>query len=157
MQTQDLKYISMKRTIEANKIGRLQAELHMIDATNSIQNQHTFFDETGDVGEFDLAKRLDTHPALLDRRTNRTRLADLAKMKLPDVDTQTVAKLQRDRENAYKELRKRIDREKELSVAEQTLRLKRSLQEKRVQKPKRLAPGTKNTAPVYMFKFERKR
>lgn len=157
MQTQDLKYISMKRTIEANKVARLQAELHMIDATNSIKNQHTFFVDSDDESEFDLAKRLDTHPSLLGRRTNRTRLADLAKMKLPDVDPKTIAHLNQQRENAYKELRKRVDREKELTVAEQTLQLKRTLQEKRVLKPKRVAPGTKNAAPIYVFKYERKR
>lgn len=140
-------------------MARLQSELHMIDATNSIKNQHTFFvdSDDDDAGEFDLAKRLDTHPALLGRRTNRTRLGDLAKMKLPDVDPKTIAYLNQQRENAYKELRKRIDREKELTVAEQTLQLKRTLQEKRLLKPKRISPGTKNTAPVYMFKYERKR
>lgn len=162
MQTQDLKYISMKRTIETNKIRRLQSELHMIDATNNIKNRHTFFidsdDEDALAGRpFDLARRLDTHPALLDRRTNRTRLADLERMQLPDVDASTVSRLQQQRENAYKELAKRVEREKELTVAEQSMQLKRALQEKRVLKPRRVKPGTKDTAPVYQFKYERKR
>lgn len=135
----------------------MQAELHMIDATNAIQNQHTFFVDSDEEGEFDLAKRLDTHPSLLGRRTNRTRLADLATMKLPDVDPRTIAHLNQQRTNAYKELRTRVDREKELTVAEQTLQLKRTLQQKRQLKPKRLAPGTKHSAPVYVFQYERKR
>lgn len=162
MQTQDLKYISMKRTIESNKIRRLQSELHMIDATNAIKNTHTFFvasdDEDAVAGRpFDLAKRLGTHPALLARRTNRTRLADLERMRLPDVDAQTVAGLQRQRDNAYRELSNRVERERELSVAEQKLQLKRALQEKRVLKPRRVRAGTKERAPVYEFKYERKR
>lgn len=162
MQTQDLKYISMKRTIESNKIRRLQSELHLIDATNSIKNRHTFFVDSDDEDHaagrpFDLAKRLDTHPALLGRRTNRMRLADLERMKLPDVDAGTVAALQQQRTQAYRELSKRVERERELTVAEQKLQLKRALQEKRVLKPRRVRPGTKDAAPVYEFKYERKR
>jgi U3 small nucleolar RNA-associated protein 11 len=66
MQSQDIKYISMKRTIEANKIKRLQAELHMTDMANNISNKHIFYvDSDEDVKNFDVAKRLDTHPALL--------------------------------------------------------------------------------------------
>lgn len=162
MQTQDLKYISMKRTIETNKIRRLQSELHMIDATNTIPNKHTFFVDSDDEDvaagrPFDLAKRLGTHPSLLARRTNRTRLVDLERMQLPDVDATTVSHLQQQRDNAYRELSNRVERERELSVAEQKLQLKRTLQEKRVQKPRRVRPGTKDTAPVYEFKYERKR
>lgn len=87
MQTQDVKYVTMKRTIEANKIKRMQSELHMIDVANNVKNSHTFFmDSDEDEEEFDLAKRLDTLPELLGRRTNRPRIADLEKMTVSDAD-----------------------------------------------------------------------
>ena len=77
----------MKRTIEANKIKRLQSELHMIDVANTVKNKHTFFVDTDDeLKGFDVAARLNTHPQLLGRRTNRTRLDDLAKMNIQNVD-----------------------------------------------------------------------
>lgn len=87
MQTQDVKYISMKKTIEANKIRKMQSELHMIDEANNIKNTHTFFTDSGDEDMgMDLAKRLNTHPSLLHRRTNRPRLEDLDKIKINDTD-----------------------------------------------------------------------
>lgn len=85
MQTQDVKYIAMKKTIEANKIRKMQSELHMIDEANNIKNTHIFFTDSGDE-DLDIAKRLNTHPSLLHRRTNRPRLEDLDKIKINDAD-----------------------------------------------------------------------
>ncbi|KAJ6643485.1 putative U3 small nucleolar RNA-associated protein 11 [Pseudolycoriella hygida] len=158
MQTQDMKYVVNKRTIESNKIKRLQAELHMIDVANSVQNRHTFFVDTPEeVRNFDIAKRLDTHPLLLDRRTNRTKLSDLDKLTLPNLSEKELKRLKNLRENSYNELKKRVEREKELTVVVQKMEMKRALQEKRRQKPKRVAAGTKNSAPICLFKYERKR
>lgn len=87
MQTQDVKYIIMKKTIEGNKIKRMQSELHMLDEANKVKNTHTFFTDGGDEDmEVDLAKRLNTHPSMLHRRTNRPRLEDLNKMAIKDED-----------------------------------------------------------------------
>lgn len=84
----------MKRTIEANKIRRMQSELHMLDAANQVKNKHTFFTDDGEEEEdFDLAKRLDTHPSMLQRRTNRPRLADLSKIAMSDGDIEVCTEL----------------------------------------------------------------
>lgn len=90
MQTQDIKYVTTKRTIEAKKIQRMQSELHMLDAANDVKNTHIFFTDDEPTEEFDLAKRLDTHPALLNRRTNRTRLKDLEKLAISDADVDVI-------------------------------------------------------------------
>lgn len=86
MQTQDLKYIITKRTIETKKIQRLQSQMHMIDFANTVQNKHTFFVDDDELDNFDLATHLQTHPSLLDRKVNRPRLNDLEKLKIPDID-----------------------------------------------------------------------
>lgn len=159
METQDLKYISMKRTMETKKIKRLQSQLHMIDYADNVQNKHTFFvdPDEEDVNSFDVAKRLDTHPSLLGRKTNRPRLQDLANLKIPDVSQEDFKKVNEKKQQAYMELSKRIEREKELSIVQQKLELKRVLQQKRQTKPKRIAAGTKDSAAVYKFLYERKK
>ncbi|XP_055911691.1 probable U3 small nucleolar RNA-associated protein 11 [Eupeodes corollae] len=160
METQDLKYIGMKRTMETKKIKRLQSQLHMIDFANEVQNKHTFFvdgEEVKNLSDFDIAKRLDTHPSLLGRKTNRPRMQDLAKLKIPDVPEEDLKKINVQKQQSYAELSKRIEREKELSVVQQKLEMKRLLQQKRQLKPKRVARGTKDSAPVFKFKYERKK
>lgn len=81
MQTQDLKYIIMKRTVEKRKTQRLQSHLHLIDVANEVPNKHTFFvDDETEAKSFNVAERLGTHPTLLNRRTNRVKVSDLEKM-----------------------------------------------------------------------------
>lgn len=58
----------------------------MTDVADSTPNTHTFFVDEGESTNFDLAKRLDTHPSLINRRSNRPRLSDLDKIALPAVN-----------------------------------------------------------------------
>lgn len=58
----------------------------MTDVADATPNTHTFFVDEGEVKDFDLAKRLDTHPKLINRKSNRPRMADLAKMELPIIN-----------------------------------------------------------------------
>lgn len=158
METQDLKYIAYRKHIEAKKINKLQAELHMLATANETQNQHIFFmDDKEDIKNFDLAKRLDTHPALLSRRINRPRMSDLGKMKLSELDEKTTAKLQQKNHMNYMLLAKRLDRERELTIVQQKLEMRVALKDEKTEKPKCVKLGTKTSAPIYKWKYERKR
>ncbi|XP_054728429.1 probable U3 small nucleolar RNA-associated protein 11 [Anastrepha obliqua] len=163
MQTQDMQYVTMKRTMEAKKIMRLQSQLHMIDFANTVKNKHTFFDDGDDevvgkeLSKMELAKRLDTHPSLLQRKTNRPRIEDLEKMKLPELSPEEIRKANALKKQSYQELTKRIEREKELAVAQQKLQIKRVLKQKRLLKPKKIRKGTKDAPPIFKFKYERKK
>ncbi|PSN36738.1 putative U3 small nucleolar RNA-associated protein 11 [Blattella germanica] len=158
MQSQDLRYVTTKRTIEARKINRLQSQLHLLDVVNHTKNKHIFFVDTEkEAKKFDVVKRLDTHPALLGRRVNRPRMSALKDMSLPDVSEEVLEKLAGERNKAYIELHKRIDREKELSVIQQKLEIKKALLNKKESKPTRIKPATKDAPPVYQWKYERKR
>ncbi|XP_014218110.1 probable U3 small nucleolar RNA-associated protein 11 [Copidosoma floridanum] len=158
MKTQDLKYISYKRNLERMKVEKLHSTLHMIDAANEVENQHIFFvDDSEDVKNFDLCQRLNTHPALLNRRTNRPRLDALQKMKLPELDESTLHKIEQRKLQAYKELSKRVDREKQLTVVQQVLEVKNALRNRKVTQPIQVKRGSKDSAPIYRWKYERKR
>lgn len=158
METQDIRYVSHKRNIEAKKIDKLQSQLHMIDAANEVQNQHIFFvDDSTQIKNFDIAEKLDTHPALLSRRVNRPRLSMIKDMKLPELDNKTISKIEQKKSAAYKELEKRLHRERELTVIQQKLEMRRALKDRKIRKPKLVKPGTKDAAPIYKWKFERKR
>ncbi|XP_026745071.1 probable U3 small nucleolar RNA-associated protein 11 [Trichoplusia ni] len=157
MQTQDIKYINMKRTIESRWINRMQAQLHMTDIADATPNKHTFFVDEGEEKDFDLAKRLDTHPAFLGRKTNRPRISDLDKLNLPEIDEKTLESMKKKKEKLYNELSKRIEREKELMVIQRKMELKRHLQDAKELKPKRVKKGSKSAAPEYKFQYVRKK
>ncbi|XP_072942019.1 probable U3 small nucleolar RNA-associated protein 11 [Epargyreus clarus] len=157
MQTQDLKYINMKRTIESRRIERLQSQLHMTDVADATPNTHVFFVDEGEEKDFDLAKRLDTHPLLINRKSNRPRMSDLDKIALPEIDETVIDSTKKIKEKTYKELSKRIEREKHLTVIQQKMELKKHLQDAKIMKPKRIQRGTKVSAPVYKFQYNRKK
>lgn len=158
METQDLKYISFKRNIEAQKIQKLQSQLHMIDTANETPNTHIFFvDDNVNSKNFNIAERLNTHPALLARRTNRPKISELKRMTLPKVDDKILAKIEQQKHMAYTELRKRVERERELMIIQQKLEMKRALKDNTVKQPKVVCPGTKDAPPIYQWKFQRKR
>jgi len=157
MQTRDITYVSYKKNMETKKIDKLQKELHMIDTANETQNQHIFFADDSEIKDFDLAKKLDTHPALLSRRTNRPRLSAIKNIKLPELNKKTLDKLEQQKHMAYKELEKRINRERELKIVQEKMEVRRMLKDKKVKKPTLIKPETKESAPIYKWKYERKR
>lgn len=87
MQNEDLRYITTRRTIERNKIERMQQHLHMIDVANEVPNKHIFFvEDEQEAASFDVAKHLKTHPSLMSRRTNRIIIDKFEKTSLDQVN-----------------------------------------------------------------------
>jgi U3 small nucleolar RNA-associated protein 11 len=158
METQDKRYISMKRTVETNKIKRLQSHLHLTDISDRTRNKHVFFVENEDeVKNFNLAERLQTHPALLSRKSNRMKLKDLEKMNL-NIDEKTIIKLKEERDKSYKELDRRITRERELARVQRKMDMKNMTKKQRqATKPKELLGVLKSSNPIFKFKYERKK
>lgn len=88
MKTQDVKYLSMKATSEANKAARLEESLHFIGMSavhgkgskgSSAPPRHkVFVDSELEAKKFDPVEYFDTPAELLDRAFNRPRAAQLA-------------------------------------------------------------------------------
>ncbi|KAH0951250.1 hypothetical protein HN011_010941 [Eciton burchellii] len=157
METRDINYVSYKKNMETRKIDKLQKGLHMIDTANETQNQHIFFADNSEIKDFDLAKKLDTHPELLSRRTNRPRLSAIKNLKLPELNKKMLDKMEQQKHMAYKELEKRINRERELKIVQEKMEIRRLLKDRKTRKPKLIKPETKDSAPIYKWKYERKR
>lgn len=155
METQDIKYITMKRTIEKRKIERLQSQLHQIDTSNKTKNRHYFFVENEkDAKKFDVAKRLNTDPSMIAVKSNRPKLDKVAS-KLSD---EMVKKLEAEKLKSYKELESRKKRERELAKVQRKLQLKGiSKKQRKVLKPKEVRLTQKSSAEIFKFKYERKK
>uniref|UniRef100_A0A4W3J534 U3 small nucleolar RNA-associated protein 11 n=1 Tax=Callorhinchus milii TaxID=7868 RepID=A0A4W3J534_CALMI len=129
IRTQDVKYVGMKRIAEAKKIEQLKSELHLLEADGKQPNKHTFFCESKkEVEQFDLAKRLNTLPELVNRVYNRPTVETLQKEKVKGViDHEAQERLAKQREQQYSLLNQRIEREKKMFVVEQKIQTRKDL------------------------------
>lgn len=173
MQTQDLRYIVHKRTIEQRKIEKLKATLHLLDSSSSglngndteesTQNTHTFFvDSEREVAEFDPVTKFGTHPSLLNRTYNRPRIADLKSgskmLQYLSTDEESLKGIRKSQQKAYKELNQRIERERQLGILQEKMEAKKHLNNKHNEKPVSvIKEETKESAPIFKWSSERKR
>jgi U3 small nucleolar RNA-associated protein 11 len=158
MQSQDIRYVNFKRSLEQKKIERLKASLHLLDVESKPKNKHVVFvDSRKEAAEFNPSTHLNTHPALLDRTYNRPTLDSLKKMKLnKTVDDEAMLVAAVERKRLYDQLCKRIEREKQLTIIAQKMETKKILLDKKVKK-KKVADETVETPAVYRQTWKRKR
>jgi len=119
MKSQDVKYVTLKSRVEAEKIKAMQNTLHFIGAAP--QNKHTVFMETAaEAREFDAAKHFDTPEELLGRTFNRPRTAQLsdplAVLLPPGKKVAALAlKAEKRKLASYRELQQRLERHTKLA------------------------------------------
>ncbi|XP_067305693.1 probable U3 small nucleolar RNA-associated protein 11 [Pseudorasbora parva] len=157
MRTQDIKYVEMKRVSEIKKIERMKSELHFLDVNEEKKNKHVFFvDSKKEVEDFDLATHLNTVPELVGRAFNRPTIETLKNKRiLGAVDSKTRKKLAKEREQQYRRLSERIDREQEMFIISQKIQTRKDLQDK-IKKVK-VHKETKTAPAIYRFETKRKR
>ena len=151
MQTQDLTYIRMKRTQEKKKIDRLQAQLHLLDHNNEVNNKHIYFSDTGDSDNDD-NNNLEVHPDLLKYKSNMLSIKKIEQLPIEETDLMKVLESRKQKDRMYKELSKRIDREYQLALVERKFEMDKYV---KGSKPLEMKKGTKNTAPIGRWKYQR--
>lgn len=172
LKAQDSAYLITKRNAEAQRVQKLNASLHQLDAERP--STHTiFFDDEADADAFDPARHFDTAPELAERAFNRPRAEALAGSRAvilprhvdaaaeedPRAISQHVAKVHRQRQAAYSELEQRAQRKERLEQQAKQVDVQRALMGKG-SKRKRVvaaADGSDAKRVVYKWKQERKR
>lgn len=159
--SQDLTYISHRRSIERKKIEKLKAQLHMLDVEDQQKNTHILFvDDDKEAKVADPAEILETHPSLLGRSFNRLRTSQLSALDINLTDASLLKKISNFKRKTYKELSQRIERENKLRIMQEKLEVKKKLMENKAvngEKPKLVKAGTNKTAPVYEWPQIRKK
>ncbi len=79
------------------------------------------------VRNFDASKHLKTHPNFLGRARNRPKLDDLKSGLFPTVSKMEAVDMNREKRMKYRELQKRMERERELRVVVDKLQLRKQL------------------------------
>ncbi|XP_030850729.1 probable U3 small nucleolar RNA-associated protein 11 [Strongylocentrotus purpuratus] len=166
MDTQDLRYVNHKMTVESKKIEKLKSSLHMLEDTEEKpKNKHTFFvDTVREANEFDPAKHLNTHPALLHRTHNRPTLSMLSDPSMlkaiaggsaEEGTSSGILAVGKEKKKRYHELSQRIEREKQLNIIAQKMEAKKHFKDKT--RKRLVKEETQESAPVFKFHMQRKR
>ncbi|XP_065837669.1 uncharacterized protein [Oscarella lobularis] len=140
MKSQDLTYTLMKRSQEAKKIDKLRSGLHLLKKEGGKRpNEHVFFvDSKKEEGEFEPSSHGEDY-------NNKSRAVDSEPLNL-ELDKATAA--------SYKELKKRIGREKQLARIAEQQQLRKHLLEKGAKARK--TTGNDGRV-VYKWKKQRRR
>ncbi|KAJ2710260.1 hypothetical protein H4R19_003836 [Coemansia spiralis] len=157
LDTQNVTYVQMQRSVNRNKIDKLQGELHLAD---TVQGSHTgprhtvFVDSEAEVQAFRPAEHFNTLPEFVGRKHNRPTAEMLNKSELARPAAKVLRKAAKAREERLQELRDRLEREEQLERAESEMVLRRSLKEKGAKK--KVGKDRLGLA-VYKWKAERKK
>jgi U3 small nucleolar RNA-associated protein 11 len=156
LKSQDMSYITLKKTADMRKAEKLKASLHMLSDT--AHNTHTIYvDGEAQVQTWDAAEHFDTEPELAERAFNRPRKETLREAEI----TKPLAKgVQKKAMKAgmkkYQELSDRMSRVDEMEKVRSQQQLEKSCAGKG-QKKKMSGGGESGAPAVYKWKRQRTR
>lgn len=128
LEHKNLSYVDMKLNIEKKQLDKLLSRLHLVDYSVKKNNGVHRVLNSGDI------------------------------KKLSSLENRMLRKSNACKEKQYKELVKRMERQKQLSVIKDKMEVEKQLKNtKRIARPKLVSAGTKTSAAVYEWKYERKK
>ncbi|CAM9538676.1 unnamed protein product [Ascophyllum nodosum] len=156
LKTQDLGYVSTKRSADERKAAKLRESLHLLDA--GPRNKHTvFFDTEEEAKRFDVAEHFNTVPELADRSFNRPRKSTLETAQVLGATTRReMKKVLKKRDASYSELVQRLERAEKIKKAEDHLEAQRKVMNSKGTKRK-VKDAQDGQPAVYKWKKERSR
>eukprot|EP00930_Biecheleria_cincta_P082202 TRINITY_DN71979_c0_g1_i1.p1 TRINITY_DN71979_c0_g1~~TRINITY_DN71979_c0_g1_i1.p1 ORF type:complete len:274 (-),score=68.88 TRINITY_DN71979_c0_g1_i1:23-814(-) len=168
-ESQDARYIGLREQMDKKAVAKRAERLHFLNADRP--NKHTLFVDDDDIAQaggsrssgsrlgkvkkntlknFDLAAHLDTHPDLLEHKTNRPRLKQLDTFSYSDSAEHDAAN-----KEAYHELLERQERAKKLTKVRMELEQRSNLRQKG--RVKKVAEATKDKPAQFQWMYDRKR
>lgn len=152
LESQDQKYVGMRRQIDVKAIAKKKENLHFLGCAKP--ESHTIFVDDDELEgrslkEVDVAQLMDTHPDLLASAANRPRLSQLKNL---EFDTQT--DVSKDTQRAYRDLLHRKERSKKLTRVLNHLDLRQNL---RTKGKRRKVTTSKKDGPDTQYKWMRER
>ncbi|XP_014271942.1 probable U3 small nucleolar RNA-associated protein 11 [Halyomorpha halys] len=130
LEHKNLNYVDMKLNMEKKQLEKLLSSLHLVDYSQKKNNSIS--------------------PA-------QKKVSGLI-TKLSSLEERMLRKSNAFKEKKYKELVKRMQRQKQLSVIKEKMEVEKHLKNpKRIAQPKLIKKATKTSAPVYEWKYERKK
>jgi len=160
MQSQDVNYVSYKRTVELRKIEKLKANLHLMDVSDKPKNKHIFFtDKREQATSSKVAERLNTLPELLGRTYNTPSIDKMKGKKMyTDADIAAMDETAKERDRAYNELQRRVARAEQLKIILDKMTVKKEIMKSKGRGTVvKVKEGDATSAPVYKWAKERKR
>ncbi len=160
MKTQDLGYISMKKSVDDKKISKLKETLHVIGDKQS-KIHKIYVDGADQVESFDSASFFQTDSRLAERAFNRPRVDAVDNLMNVggNVAEDSLIKSLSKKGGSYRELKQRVDRSKKLKEAFLKLSQQRNVSSAKGAKKRvvvRDADGDTPEVAVYRWKRQRK-
>lgn len=140
MQHRNYNYVSMKRTIESKKIDKIQSELHLTEVAENFPRQHIRFDDEAGPSH-----------------SSDSDMPVLSNVNLTNLSNSQLNMLRVKRQKSYKDLVKRINRENQLHLVQRKMEIASALDNHKGLPVKCVKQGSKTEAPVFLWKYERKR
>lgn len=157
LKTQDIGYLSVRKSMDDSKVARLKENLHMI-GSKPAKLHRVFVNSDEELQDFNVAEHFGTSPELMNRAFNRPKTDDISK--LLNVNTNSsedaLAKSLSKKSSAYKELKQRTQRSEKLKSVLSKLSQEKNLSGKGSKK-KIVVPGKDGKPDAVVFKWKRQR